>query len=149
MKANKPCINSCLLQVPHKVLITKVKGSSLAARELVSIINFVLVTRTSKQRTSILEVADNVFNAGGRLLPFKQYCQGSHYHRTWISCHIFCRLIREKWSHPKVWKLVSVQSVGCKFQRKDRKSPLFSRDHQREWMRPATKCENALEKALE
>lgn len=109
----------------HKVLITKVKGSSLTARELVSIINFVLVTRTSKQRTIILEVADNVFNAGGRLLPFKQYCQGSHYHRTWISCHIFRRLIREKWSHPKVWKLVSVQSVGCKFQRKDRKSPLF------------------------
>lgn len=133
MKANKPCINSCLLQVLHKMLITKLNGSSLAACELVSIINSVLVTRASKQRASILEVEDNVFNAGGRLLPLKKYCQGSHYHRTWISCHIFCRLIGEKWSHPKVWKLVSGQAVGCKFQRKDRKSPLFfSRDHQGE-----------------
>lgn len=79
----------------------KLNYSSLAACEL-SVLLTVLVTRTPKQRASILEVADNVFNAGGRLLPLKQYCQGSPYHRTWNSCRIFCRLIREKWSHPKV-----------------------------------------------
>lgn len=105
MKANEPCIKSCLFQVLHKVLYNETEWLFF---------NSVLVTRTPKQRCSILEVADNVFNAGGRLLPLTQYCQESHYHRTWISCHVFCRLIREKWESSQsvevgVWAVRGMQ----------------------------------------